>query len=236
MKKLVIVCEGRTEVKLLENLLYERLEKSFYPIIAVTLPTGENQDGGAAKGGFRSSGGYSFALRHLVYTLKLHKGSVFTMFFDLYGFPKDIACSLNAEKIPDPIEKVLLYEQQIKSDVYLECGTNTIFIPYIQPCESEAFLFVDPRLSALVMANSDTNSDRYASRMTEIRSSYISPEHINAEKGPSKHLEDIFKNYRKNKVGRGGFSWRAAKEIGLDAICKECEHFSEWLTRLENHA
>jgi len=71
-------------------------------------------------------------------------------------------------------------------------------------------------------------------KMTEIRNRYQTPEHINAAKGPSKHLEDIFPAYSKNKVGKGGFSWKAAKEIGIDAICDECEHFRRWISKLEN--
>jgi len=38
--------------------------------------------------------------------------------------------------------------------------------------------------------------------------------------------------YRKNKVGRSGFSWRVAKEIGIEKISRECHHFNEWMNAL----
>ena len=231
MNKLVVICEGKTEVRLLENLLYSKLEHWFYPIIPITLPTGENPGGGTAKGGFHSSDGYSFALKHIIYTLKLHVDGVITTFFDLYGFPTDIPCYKDAGAILNTIERAGIYERQMLLDV-AERKIDGRFIPYVQPCESEAFLFVDPCLSALEMGNNDTDVERIKAKMTDIRTQYSSPEYINADKGPSMHLEEIIAGYRKNKVGKSGFSWKAAKEIGIEAICAECTHFNEWIQKL----
>ena len=233
-KKLRVICEGKTEVQLVNNLLHDRLSKTYSEIIPITLPTGQNPMGGAAKGGFRRSGGYAFALKHILNSIKMHKNSIFTTFFDLYEFPSDIDCYADAKSITDPIIKAAMYEKQMGMDVIKELEGSFAFLPYVQPYESEAFLFVNPLISAMEMGDSDRNVDQYESRMAEIRHRYLTPEHINASKGPSKHLEDIFPNYRKNKAGRGGFSWMAAKEIGLNAISEQCEHFREWIYKLES--
>ena len=47
---LIVICEGDTEVKLVDNLIHERLSNHFYPIIPKTLITGKNPEGGNAAG------------------------------------------------------------------------------------------------------------------------------------------------------------------------------------------
>ena len=235
MKKLCIICEGKTEVHLVYNLLYDRLSKTYSDIIPITLPTGRNPIGGTAKGGFRRYGGYAYALTHIQNTIKLHKSSVLTTFFDLFNFPNDIGCYKDAERISDPILKAVKYEQQMDSDIRYVLGEEITFLPHVQPYESEAFLFVDPLVSALEMGELEQDVEQYKHRIEDIRHSYLTPEHINAAKGPSRHLEEIFPNYRKNKVGKSGFSWRVAKEIGINAIIDECEHFGEWIFKLESY-
>jgi len=232
-KLLKIICEGKTEERLVNNLLVDRLLNMYDAIIPITLPTGKNPMGGNAKGGFHSTDGYAFALKHIINTIKMDKNCIFTTFFDLYKFPKDIECYLDAEKVYNPIEKANIYERQIAKDIFAKIGNSIVFLPNIQPYESEAFLFVNPMITAMEMADTDRNVEKYKNSIYKIRNDFITPEHINATKGPSKHLEEIFPNYKKNKVGKGGFSWRAAKEIGIDAICGECEHFRKWIAKLE---
>ena len=234
MKKLYIICEGETEERLVYNVFYDRLSSTYNVIIALTLPTGENQMGGAAKGGFRKTNGYNHALNHIRSSIKLYKNSVVTTFFDLFRFPNDIACYRDAKSVIDPIARATMYEQQIDQDVRKGVGDGFTFIPHVQPCESEAFLFVDPMISAMEMGDSSEDVQYYETSIYEVRKRYQTPEHIDADKGPSKYLEDIFPYYSKNKVGRGGFSWKAAKEIGIDAICEECEHFNAWMRKLES--
>ena len=86
----------------------------------------------------------------------------------------------------------------------------------------------------MVIGDADQEVNHYEKSIVEIRDRFQTPEHINSVKGPSKYLEDIFPHYSKNKVGRGGFSWKAPKEIDINAICKECEHFREWILKLES--
>ena len=85
------------------------------------------------------------------------------------------------------------------------------------------------------LENTDVKAKELEIKMKKVRSDYPTPEYINTDKGPSKHLENFIENYKKNKVGKGGFSWRAAKEIGLEEICKECNHFRQWIMKLENY-
>ena len=234
MKQLYIICEGKTEVHLINNVFYDRLSRTYVNVIPITLPTGKNKDGGTAKGGFRRTNGYAYALKHIQNSIKRYRNGVFTTFFDLFRFPSDIGCYFDAKRENDPIVRAKIYERQMELDIRKELGETIAFIPYVQPCESEAFLFIDPLISAMEMGDSDNMVDNYKKSIEEIRDRYQTPEHINFTKGPSKYLEDILPSYRKNKVGRGGFSWRAAREIGINAICDKCEHFEEWVLKLES--
>jgi len=161
MNKLCVICEGPAEVKLVENLLFDRLSRTYCIIIPITLPTGKNPMGGTAKGGFRRSGGYAFALKYIQDSIKHNKSSVFTTFFDLYNFPDDIPCYSDAERITNPIVKAETYEQQMELDIRKEFESGLSFLPHFQPYESEAFLFVNPLISAIEMGDSDKSVNQY---------------------------------------------------------------------------
>jgi len=234
MRKLIIICEGKTEVSLINNLIAERLHSHYYPIIPVTLPVGINPAGGLNKGGFRSSSGYRYALGKVIDVIQIHSGAVVTTFFDLYNFPSDIACFSDAEGVTDPVRKAVMYEEQLWRDVSAVLRSGVTFVPYLQPCETEGFVFVNPHIASRILVGRNENeAEALEAKLREVRERFESPEHINTQMGPSKHLEEILPGYRKNKVGRGGFSWRVAKEVGIEAISLECHHLREWLNDLE---
>ncbi len=63
-----------------------------------------------------------------------------------------------------------------------------------------------------------------------VRDKFSSPEEINDSPltAPSKRVEQLVPGYQKPLLGT-----LAVLEIGLDAICRECPHFREWLQQLE---
>ena len=63
-----------------------------------------------------------------------------------------------------------------------------------------------------------------------IRDQFASPEEIDdsPETAPSKRVASLVAGYQKPLLGI-----RAALEIGLDAMRRECPHFATWLSRLE---
>jgi hypothetical protein len=234
VKKLIVICEGRSEANLVKNLLSPVYSNRFI-IIPKTLPTGKNPEGGDSKGGWRKPGGYTHGLREIKKIVNLHKNDIITTFFDLYGFPEDIPCFEQAQKIYDPLEKAKEYETQLREDI-VAFEKNVQFFPHIQPYELEALLFVDPEKASREMSETVEDIERIKSEMTAVRREFKTPEHINggAKTAPSKRLETIITNYRKNKAGRSGFSWRVATEIGILKICEECLHFGSWIKKIEN--
>ncbi len=231
MKKLVIICEGRTEANLVNNLLSEYFLNKF-TTFPVTLPNGQNPLGGDSKGGWRSSDGYSHALVEIRDIISLHKQNIITTFFDLYRFPSDIPCYEKAKAVNDPSEKARIYESQLKSDI-LKLGINSNFFPYIQPYEFEAFLFADPEIAALEIANDENSMKNIMLKMQMVTKNYPTPEHINSGTPPSKKMQDIVPNFKRYKAGRWGFSWKIAKEIGIENIRERCRHFNDWICMLE---
>jgi hypothetical protein len=240
MKKLVIICEGKTEVAFVNYSLrgYSNLSERFV-VIPVTMPTGKNPAGGDSKGGWWRSKGYGHCVSEIGKFISLHKGSVVTTtFFDLYRFPSDIPCFCDAANIPDPVKKAEAYERQMKEDVAEKYG-DVIFLPHIQPYEFEALMFADPSTTAeqisLVGKSTKDSQSELQAKLTKVitDAKFPSPEHINNKRPPSKRLEEIIPGYVKNKVGRGGFSWKSVEAIGIDVIRSECRHFNNWMEELE---
>jgi len=234
MKRLIVFCEGRSEVNFVKNLLIPTFINRLI-VIPETLPTGNTPCGGDSKGGWRKSGGYDHGLKEMKNLANLHRNDSITTLFDLYGFPSDIPCFNLAQGICDPLEKAREYEKQLNADI-AEFNENIRFFSYIQPCELEALLFVDPEIASLEMAKDDNDMKRIKTDMEAIRGEFPTPEHINDDerKAPSKRLESIIPGYRKNKSGRAGFSWRVAKEIGINKLRSECVHFNNWVSILED--
>ncbi len=102
------------------------------------------------------------------------------------------------------------------------------FIPFVMMHEFEALLFSDCERSSRGMGHPELVDD-----LQEIRNSFDSPEEINdtPDGAPSKRIEKLLPRYQKPLLGL-----QAVQEIGLPKIRKECPHFSNWLSRLENLA
>lgn len=243
MRNLCIMSEGRTECNFVKNVLADHLIQFKWIVRPITLITGKNKSG-IHKGGWRSSDGYKNALRQIYNTIVTEKdATIYTTFFDLYGFPTDIPCYEKSKSLVSPYEKAKLYEKQIKQDVndlfandhdYNEAR----FMPYVQPYEFESFLFVDAYCSAFELSDDDdTLCKILEEEIGKIASQFETPEHINNSPvaAPSKRIELLVPGFVKNKAGKSGFSWKIAKDVGIVNIRQECRHFNEWLTSIELH-
>jgi len=107
-----------------------------------------------------------------------------------------------------------------------KCEAETRFIPYIQMHEFEALLFSCASTLASKMEIQEPV-------IKGILAAYANPEEINTcpEKAPSKRLKVLKKGYRKVVMGK-----TISKAIGIQGIRKQCPHFNDWLTKLENLA
>jgi hypothetical protein len=98
------------------------------------------------------------------------------------------------------------------------------FIPYVQMHDFEALLFSD--ISVLAADNL-----RISMQLACILGSFSCPEEINDnyETCPSRRIKQHIENYVKTVDGI-----IAAHKIGLTKIRRECPHFNEWITKLED--
>lgn len=125
------------------------------------------------------------------------------------------------------IEKAKILEDSTKKSIqksFKEHRTESRFIPYIGMHEFEALLFSDADILAQGLGVE-------AKKISEILDEYNTPEEINdhPEKAPSKQIEKLNPAYRKIAMGKV-----IAESIGIQTIRKQCPHFNDWLTTLEN--
>jgi hypothetical protein len=80
-----------------------------------------------------------------------------------------------------------------------------------------------------MIASGSTSSELH--KLQSVRASFNTPEDINdnPQTAPSKRIRKIYPSFQKPTDGV-----IIAKNIGINAIRKECSHFNKWLTRLES--
>lgn len=215
--EVVIVCEGSTEERFVRHVL----ATPFGYQSVFLLPRVIN---GRTRGGNLRR---NKVLRFLRNTLRERIDTYVTTMFDLYGLPSDFPGRLESVHVADPIERSRAIEREFRRITIdkIQCRSDR-FIPHIQPYEFESLLFSDVTHFGDVEA-------RWKARVSDlrrIRASFPSPEYINdgPHTHPSARLEHL-PGYRKPLHGAV-----ISQRIGLDRIRHECQHFSQWLDRIEN--
>jgi len=107
--------------------------------------------------------------------------------------------------------------------LFSECNPENRFIPYIEMHEFEALLFSD----ADILADKTGIDETLIRKIVE---EYDNPEEINDDpaNAPGKRLESLNDGYRKVAMGK-----TISEAIGIIAIRRQCPHFNDWLTKLE---
>lgn len=123
-------------------------------------------------------------------------------------------------------KKAELLEEATRQKVVESFGgnhANRRFIPYISMHEFEALLFSDP----VVLAEKINVAPQ---RIEQILAECGSPEEINdrPETAPSKRITVLTSGYRKIAMGK-----TIAESIGIPAMRRNCPHFDQWLTTIE---
>ncbi len=98
--------------------------------------------------------------------------------------------------------------------------------------EVESLLFAGPVEMAKVFQRPGL-----AEEFTKIVSDCGGCELINngPQTAPSKRIQKLYPRYKKGS-SVNAHAWRIAQHIGIERIRKECPHFNEWLTKLEQLA
>ena len=147
----------------------------------------------------------------------LHRSfDVVTSLVDFYGF-KD----KGGRTVGD-------LEALLRQHVEREVGRNEErVLPYVQMHEFEGLLFSD----VTVFSTLPDVQPATVARLRGIRERFTTPEDINDDEAtaPGKRIKGLIPHYRKALHGP-----LVARELGLDAIRKECPRFDSWVTRLES--
>ncbi|OPC25360.1 hypothetical protein BAX95_00155 [Elizabethkingia meningoseptica] len=214
MKKLLIICEGHTEVRFCDQILkthFANLNIEIeYPLIAY-------------------SGGGIVPWVNLKNEIELHYSTnpdrFITTFIDYYGlyayhnFPEWAVAHAHADKgdIMDILEAGMLADLSVLS--------QGKFIPNILLHEFETLALSDHTAFSHYYDASEFNNAGLAAICA------LDPETVNNGKAtaPSKRLEANIPNY--NKVSDGV---ELCKLIGLNNIRAKCPRFNIWITKLES--
>ena len=147
----------------------------------------------------------------------------FTTMFDLYALPWDFPGYETAGQVTDPRQRVASLEAALKDDI-----DDWRFIPYLQLHEFEALLLADPQKMEVQFPASGDG----IRKLVETASLFESPELIDdgRDTAPSKRISHTIPEYYGRKASVGPL---VAGYIGLAALRSKCEHFGEWLNRLE---
>ena len=215
MNRVRILVEGQTEETFVNEILSPHLNHmGVYPHAFL----------------FRKKGGsfaYQRARKEILNSLKEDSTRICTTMVDFYGMPKDWPGRMESQSSQNYQDKAQRIEQALSENIVAQMGDSwnpARFIPYVQMHEFEALLFSD--ISVLAADNL-----RISMQLACILGSFSCPEEINDnyDTCPSRRIKQLIKDYDKRLDGI-----LVAREIGLTTMRRECPHFNEWITKLEN--
>ena len=219
--RLQFIVEGQTEETFVNQTLRPHLAGLSIWASARCVETSRKR-GGTYRGGLST---YEKARRDIVAWMNDDRNpdARFTTMFDLYKLPKDFPDSEKAALTGDPYGRVKVLEGALGEDI-----SDPRFIPYIQLHEFEALLLSDPHKldSQFYYRGAEIR------RLVKMVSGFKSPELINDgnDTAPSKRINGEIPEYGGMKASAGPI---VANKIGLSTLRLRCEHFGEWLGRLE---
>jgi hypothetical protein len=229
MSRLLVHVEGETEEAFVNEVLAHHLYDLGYESVGARLIGNSRQR--ERRGGIR---GWDTVKQDILNHLREDPGCIATTMVDYYALPQDGPRAWpgrqEAGALPFP-QKSATVQAAVHADVCAAMGDqfdSSRFVAYVMMHEFEGLLFSDCDRFA-----SGIGHPELASKFSEIRSSFDSPEEINdsPQTAPSKRVVGLLPDYEKPVLGT-----MAVLEIGLAAIRSECPLFEEWLGRLEKCA
>ena len=219
--RLHFVVEGQTERQFVQNILGPHLAGRSIWTDARCVETKRSR-------GRKYSGGipnYAKAKKDIELWMKEDQNSDarFTTMFDLYALPGDFPGYDDAVQERDAYARVRLLEDALREDI-----SDGRFVPYLQLHEFEALLLADP-------TKLEEQFNRHSAgirRLAQV-AGQSNPELINDgnETAPSKRIIREIPRYESDKASSGPI---VAGRIGLTTLRAKCQHFAEWLGKLES--
>lgn len=216
MSKVLILVEGQTEETFVRDILGPYLWKFNVFCTPKVATTKRPAVGSDFKGGIVSYEKLKSDIKRL---FEDSSARLVTTMIDYYGFSSLVPFK-NKISGTNCFERVKKLEKLFANDI-----GNQRFLPYLQMHEFEAMIFVDP--GELDKFSQGLNS----TELQRIRDNFKSPEEINDNPGtaPSKRIISVFPSYRKAIHGPV-----ITGRIGLGKIRMQCEHFNQWVSKLED--
>lgn len=216
MKRIIIICEGPTEVEFCKDVLSPHfLPKGFL----IQSPKIKKSGGGIVA--------WSVLKSEIENHLKQDKAAFVTTLIDFYGILQKHAYpdwnKVQAE--PNKNNKMDVLETAMKSAIDPSLAHR--FFPYVQLHEFEGLLFNNIDVFDKNIPSHEMNR---ASLIEDING-HPNPELINNDPNtaPSKRLERYIEGY--NKIVYGSI---LAQDIGLTRLRDKSPRFNQWITQLEN--
>ena len=217
MKRIIIICEGPTEVEFCKDVLYSHF---FTKGILIHTPLIKKSGGGIVP--------WSNLKRQIENHLIQDRQATVTTLIDYYGIKDNFNFPQweISKTIPDKNERMLLLESSIANDLNDEIRHR--FFPYIQLHEFEGLLFNDISIFINLIPNEDFLNKK---DLTATIEQNPNPELINdtPDNAPSYRLKRLIKGY--NKIVYGAI---LAEAIGLERIRHKSPRFNQWIENLEN--
>lgn len=216
MKRIIIICEGQTEVEFCKDVL---LKHFIHKNIFIQTPLIKKSGGGIVPWN---------VLKKQIELYLREKDAIVTTFIDYYGIPENYHYPgwQKSRIIADKNSRMDFLENAMKNKIFEALQDR--YIPYIQLHEFEGLLF-----NNIDVFDQNFNTYELNSReeLLNILNSHPNPELINDDptSAPSKRLERIITGYSKIVFGS-----ILAEEIGLTNIRKKSPRFHNWINTLEN--
>ena len=216
MKRIHVICEGKTEVRFVREILnrdFSSKQIFFFPRLL-----GEGHKGGRLDN--------QRLFNDIKKLLLEDKNAYCTTFFDFYALPSDFfgRDEVSANMLIQSKYDTVCHE--LGRYVLNKLGQSVArrFIPYVQMYEFEGLLFSSPEKFAQGIDRLDI-----VHKLKDVRNQFETPEHINNSQhtAPSKRIKQLVKGYQKPLYGVIG-----ALEIGLPTMRQECPIFNTWLNYL----
>lgn len=228
MIRVYVVCEGPTEETFVRDVLAPEFAYQQIFLTARGIKTSPDQKGGALN--------YDRVRPFIINCLKENSEVIVTTFFDLYGLDKRFPSYAESQNANDVYRKTEVLEKALKQDIADFNSTfRNRFLPYIQPYEFEGLLFSE--IDKLVEIHPEWS--KALTELQQTREAYETPEHINDgyETKPSERIKKALFKSQINSVDKKSYRKPfhgplAIQSIGIDKLCAECKHFSEWYQQL----
>ncbi|MDD3597728.1 DUF4276 family protein [Sulfuricurvum sp.] len=205
MKKVLVLVEGFTEKRFVEDILKPYFHNKGIFVIARNLK-------GISK--------YEIINKEVNNLLKDTSATLVTTMIDYYRLPSDFPQKQQLNLQLQSYKKVEILESAFGDDIQ-----NSKFLPYLQLHEFEALLFSEVSHFSKVLSTKSHVS--YFEKIVQT----LEPEEINDQPNtsPANRIKNIFPQYQKESHGA-----ILAKAIGLEKMREKCPHFSQWIELLEN--